>query len=253
MSEVLLRERREGIEILTLNRPEKRNALNLELVNALHAALDELARDRAVRVVILTGAGDHFMAGADIAQLLERGAPEALESINGALFRKLEDLPVPVIAAVRGYALGGGCELSLAADIRIAGRSALFGQPEVALGILPGAGATHRLPRLVGLGRAKELIFTGRRVEAVEAERMGLVNRVVEDAELMDAALAMAATLAGQGAQAIRLAKTALNAQRHGIDHGQLMESVAQAVLFESDEKAERMTAFLERKGKPRG
>jgi enoyl-CoA hydratase len=256
MNDILLRERRDGVETLRLHRPDKRNALNLDLVNALHRAVDDLRRDADLRAVILAGAGADFMAGADIAELLERGAPEALASINGTLFRRIEELPVPVIAAVRGYALGGGCELALAADIRVAGRSAKFGQPEVGLGIVPGAGATHRLPRLVGLGHAKELVLSGRIIDAAEAERIGLVNRVVDDDRVEPEAAAIADRVAAQGAEAVRLAKLALNGQRHGLEGGQSFEAAAQAVLFESDEKRRRMTAFLERrraKGAPDG
>jgi enoyl-CoA hydratase len=246
---VLLRERRDGVEHLVLNRPEKRNALDLTLVNALHAALDDLGRDRSLRVVILRSSSAHFMAGADIAQLLERGATDALDAINGALFQRIENLPVPVIAAVAGYALGGGCELALAADIRVAGTSARFGQPEAALGIIPGAGATYRLPRLVGMGVARELLFTGRQIDAPEALRIGLVNRVVEDRDLLAETEAMAAQIGTQAPDAVRLAKLALNAQRLGADHGQALEQLAQAVLYESPEKRSRMAAFLARKG----
>lgn len=188
MSDCVLRERRKAVEIVTVNRPAKRNALNLETVETLHRVLDDLYRDRGLRAVVLTGAGDHFMAGADIEQLRDRRSPDALDSINGGLFRRVEDLPVPVIAAVKGYALGGGCELAIACDLRVAGQSAKMGQPEVGLGILPGAGATHRLPRLIGLGKAKELIFTGRMVEAEEALQMGLVNRVVDDSSVLEEA-----------------------------------------------------------------
>jgi enoyl-CoA hydratase len=248
VADVLLRERREEVEILTLHRPEKRNALDLELVEAIHEALADLETDPGVRAVVLTGAGDHFMAGADIAELRERRAPEALAAINSTLFRRVEELPVPVVAALRGYALGGGCELALAADLRVAGRSTRLGQPEVALGILPGAGATYRLPLLVGMGLAKELILTGRQVDAEEALRIGLVNRVVEDEEVIGEALALAGEIRNQGALAVRLAKRALNAQRHGLDGGQRLESLAQGVLFESEEKRRRMTAFLERR-----
>jgi enoyl-CoA hydratase len=247
VADVLLRERRDDVEILTLHRPEKRNALNLELVRALHAALTDLEADATLRAVVLTGAGDHFMAGADVAELRDRRTPEALAGINSTLFRRVEELPVPVIAALRGFALGGGCELALSADLRVAGRSVRLGQPEVGLGILPGAGATYRLPLLVGMGRAKEMILTGRWVEAEEALAIGLVNRVVDDDAVLGEALALAATIREQGALAVRLAKLALNAQRHGLALGQPLEGLAQGILFESAEKMERMQAFLER------
>jgi enoyl-CoA hydratase/carnithine racemase len=248
VSDVLLRDRRDAVEVLTLNRPTKRNALNLELVQALHRAIDDLNADRELTAVVVTGAGEHFMAGADIAQLLERNAADALDSLNGALFTRLEELAVPVVAAVQGYALGGGCELAMACDIRVAGRSARFGQPEVGLGIVPGAGATYRLPRLIGLGRAKELILTGRLVTAEEALAMGLVNRVVEDAAVLTEALALAGQITAQGREAVRLAKLALNTQRHGTQAGAAMERAAQARLYETSEKTRRMTAFLNRR-----
>jgi enoyl-CoA hydratase len=247
MSEVLQGERRGSVEVVTVCRPEKRNALNLAVVRALHDVLDRLEVDPELRAVVITGAGGHFMAGADIAELRERGAAEALASINGSLFRRMEELPVPLIAAVRGYALGGGCELALACDLRVAGRSARFGQPEVGLGILPGAGATYRLPGLVGLGRAKDMIFTGRIVDAEEAARIGLVDRLTEDDAVLEFALDLAGGIASQGAQAVRLAKLALSAQRLGHGTGQVVERVAQAVLFDSEDKRRRMTAFLER------
>jgi len=253
VSDVLLRERRDEVEILTLNRPQKRNALNLQLVEALHAVLGALEADPAVRVVVITGAGEHFMAGADVAELRDRRTPEALAGINSTLFRRIEELPVPVLAAVRGFALGGGCELALSADLRVAGRSARLGQPEVGLGIVPGAGATYRLPLLVGMGMAKELVLTGRIVEAEEALRIGLVNRVVEDDRVLEESLLLAEGIRRQGSLAVRLAKLALNAQRHGLSEGQRLESLAQGILFESREKMERMSAFLERKrGKER-
>jgi enoyl-CoA hydratase len=248
MSDVVRTETRDGIAVVTLNRPEKRNALNLEMVQALHGVLEALEADAGLRACILTGGGDHFAAGADIAELRRRTAADALVSINGALMNRVENLPVPVIAAVRGFALGGGCELAIACDLRVAGTSARLGQPEVGLGIIPGAGATHRLPRLVGMGRAKELILTGRILDAQEALAMGLVNRVVDDAEVLDRARDMAAGIAEKGAQAVRLAKLVLNAQRHGLETGRTLESAAQAVLFESEDKKRRMTAFLEGK-----
>lgn len=253
MSDVLLHERRGTLAILTIHRPDKRNALNLEVVQALHRAIDALAGDRDLRAVVVTGAGDHFMAGADIGELRGRGLAEALDSINGTLFRRVEDLPVPVIAAVRGYALGGGCELALAADLRVAGRSAVFGQPEVGLGIIPGAGATYRLPRIVGMGRAKEMIFTGRLVPADEALAMGLANCVVDDDRMLDEALALAERISRQGAAAVRLAKLALGAQAPGADAGHRLERLAQGILFESADKEERMRAFLERTAREGG
>ena len=244
---VVLNERTKDVMLVTVNRPEKKNALSLEVVEELHGLLATLERDDQLAAVILTGAGDDFMAGADIAQLKERTAADALASINGTLFRRLEKLPMPTIAAVRGYALGGGCELALACDIRIAGESAVLGQPEVGLGIIPGAGATYRLPELVGLGRAKELIFTGAKVSAREALDMGLVNRVVADEDLLDAAQELAGRIQKQGRLAVRMAKMALEIQAGSRGSGGIAERLAQGVLFESEEKHRRMQKFLDR------
>jgi len=239
-----------GIAHVVLNRPEKRNAIDQAMIDDLHRAMDALEADDTVRVAILSGAGGKaFAAGADIAQLRERRATEALQVINARLFQRVEDLRCPTIAAITGYALGGGCELAMACDLRVAGRSAKLGQPEVALGIIPAAGGTQRLPRLVGLGRARDIILTGRLVEAEEAERIGLVNRLADDDKVLDAAEDLAAQIAKQGALAVRLAKIALNtSSRAGHQTGTLVEQLAQAVLFESQEKFHRMGAFLERK-----
>jgi enoyl-CoA hydratase/carnithine racemase len=239
-----------GVAHVVLNRPEKRNAIDRAMIDDLHRAMDALETDETVRVAILSGAGGKaFAAGADIAQLRERKAAQALQIINARLFQRVEDLPCPTIAAITGYALGGGCELAMACDLRVAGMSAKLGQPEVALGIIPAAGGTQRLPRLVGLGRARDIIFTGRIVEAAEAERIGLVNRLVADENVLEAAEELAAQIARQGGLAVRLAKLALNtSSRTGHQTGALVEQLAQAVLFESQDKLDRMGAFLERK-----
>jgi enoyl-CoA hydratase/carnithine racemase len=241
--------REDDLAIITLSRPEAHNALDLEMVQALHRTLDELEGDRELGAVILTGAGERaFAAGADIAQLLERGAFEALAGINSRLFRRIELLPVPTIAAIRGFALGGGCELALACDLRVAGESARLGQPEVTLGIIPGAGATQRLPHLIGLGRAKEMIFTGRIMGAEEALRIGLLNRVVPDDQVLDCAMKLAREILQQGRLALRIAKLALHAAAPTTEAGLALESAGQALLFESTEKKERMTRFLDEK-----
>jgi enoyl-CoA hydratase len=243
---LVLAERRGEVAVWTLNRPEKMNALDMALVRALRRRVEEAAGDDGLRAVIITGAGDHFAAGADVAELERRGAAEALASINGSLFQAVEDLPVPVIAAIEGYALGGGCELALACDLRVAGETAVLGQPEVGLGIVPGAGATYRLPRIVGLGRAKELIYTGRRVGAAEALAMGLVGSVAPAGEALKSAHDLADRILRNGAQAVRAAKLLLDS---GHDRsGSTLERLAQAFLFESDDKRERMRRFLEKK-----
>ena len=241
---------------LIVNRPEVRNALNLETVTEMHAALRELGRRDDVNVLIVTGAGEKaFVAGADIRELRQRGQREGLEGINQELFDAIEDFPWPVIAAVNGYALGGGCELALACDIRVAAREAKFGFPETSLGIIPGAGGTQRLPRLIGWGKAKELILTGEIIDASEAQRLGLVSQVVPRTELMAAARAVAEKILARGPLAVRLAKLALNVSaRTGLDVGLRVERLAQALLYESKDKQEGMSAFLEkRKPKFRG
>jgi enoyl-CoA hydratase len=245
-------ERVGALALVTLNRPERRNAVDQAVVDALHGVLDTLQADENVGAMILTGAGDKaFAAGADIAQLRERRRREALMSINSRLFQRVEEAPYPVIAAIRGFCLGGGCELALACDLRIAGESAKFGQPEVGLGIVPGAGATYRLPRLVGAGKARELVFTGRIVDAAEALRIGLVNQVVPDVEVNVAARRIAEEILKQDRLAVRLAKLLFRldgSARPGA--GYIGEAMAQAVLFESEEKLRRMTEFLDKSRK---
>lgn len=239
------------VALVTLNRPEVRNAINLEMIQDLGAMLDVVGADPEVRAIVLTGAGDKaFAAGADIAELKERGTEDALRRINAALFRRLEEQPIPAIAAVRGFALGGGCELAMACDLRVASDDAKFGQPEVGLGIIAGAGAIQRLPRLVGMGRAKELLFTGRVIDAAEAERIGLVNRVVPEAEVLETAMALARSIAQQGALAVRMTKMAVNVAARPNPAFELVDVLGQAVLFESPEKHERMQAFLDKKAK---
>jgi enoyl-CoA hydratase len=245
-------ERDGALAILTLDRPERRNALDQAMIDGLHNVLDELGGDESIGALIVTGAGDKaFAAGADIAQLRDRKRREALLSINSRLFQRMEETPFPTIAAIRGFCLGGGCELALSCDLRVAGDTAKFGQPEVSLGIVPGAGATYRLPRLVGAGKARELVFTGRILDAAEALRIGLVNQVVPDAEVMAAARKLADEIVKQDRLAVRFAKLLFRldgSARPGA--GYIGEAMAQAVLFESEEKQRRMTEFLERSRK---
>ena len=247
----LLDEVRGNVLILTLNRPEKLNAVDHGLVDALHAAMDLYENRPDVHAVVLTGAGGKaFAAGADIAQLRERRAADGLKGINSQLFDRIARFPSPVIAAVRGYALGGGCELALACDLRVAGKSAKFGQPETGLGIMAAAGATWRLASLIGLGRAREMLFTGRIVEADEALHMGMVNHVVPDDEVLDAAVSIAEMIAVNDPLATRMTKLAL-AHYEGDTAGLTrFANATQAALFESPEKARRMDAFLARRKK---
>ena len=248
-----LRPERDGpVATLTVDRPEVRNALDSTTVAEFHAALDEVRSWRAT-VLIVTGAGDKaFVSGADIRAIRERRRDDALAGINSRLFAALEDHEAVTIAAVNGYALGGGCELALACDVRLASETAIFGQPEPAIGILPGAGATQRLPRIVGLGRAKELVLTGARWDARQALAYGLVSEVVPVGELMSAARRWAERVLGLGPLAVRLAKLALNASSQmPLGAGLLYESAVQAITFESQDKLEGTAAFLEKR-KPR-
>lgn len=238
----------QGIATLSLHRPEVRNAINLEMVEELHQALDTLGRDPRVRALILRGEGGKvFAAGADIRELRERKAADAWLQINARLFQAVEDFPQPTIAAVEGFALGGGCEIALACDLRVASETARLGFPEVTLGIFPAAGGTHRLPRLVGLGKAKELVFTGRILSGEEAGRIGLVEVVVPAGEADARARQLAEEIAANGPLALRMAKLAFNAIARG-DSPEPIEKLAQSILFESEDKYDRMTAFLERR-----
>jgi enoyl-CoA hydratase len=242
----------EGVALVTVNRPDVRNAIDLSVVEGLGRVLDDLAPRGDVRAMILTGAGGKaFASGADIAELRERTRDDAFRAINTGLFKRLEDFPRPTIAAIVGFCLGGGMELAMACDLRVSGTSGRFGQPEVGLGIMPGAGATYRLPRLVGLGKARELIYTGEIVDAAEALRIGLVNRVVDAAEVLPAARAMAERIAAQDPLAVRVSKMSLSAHARPLgDAAMALEMLGQAVLFESPAKRERMTAFLEKRGR---
>lgn len=245
----ILAERRGATLIVTLNAPERRNAIDQEMVDDLHQVLENHWHDEALAAIVITGAGDKaFAAGADIAQLCARTSKDAYKAINSRIFNRIEEFPTPVIAAVRGFALGGGCELAIACDLRVLGTSAKMGQPEVKLGIIPAAGGTYRLPRLIGLGKARELIYTGRIIDAQECLRIGLANEVTADDQVVERALAIAEEIAKNGRLAVRGAKQALNAiSRPGNDHAIAFESSIQAVLFDSADKQTRMAAFLKK------
>jgi len=237
------------VAVLTVNRPEVRNALDGPTVGELHRALGEVRTARST-VLIVTGAGEKaFVSGADIRGLRDRRRDDALASMNSRLMTEVESHDAVVIAAVNGVALGGGCELALACDLRVAAEHAVFGLPEPSLGILPGAGGTQRLPRIVGLGRAKEMILGGARWDARKALEAGLVSEVVPRSELMTAARAMADHVLALGPLAVRLSKMALNASgQMPLSAGLLYESTAQAITFESADKQEGTTAFLEKR-----
>jgi enoyl-CoA hydratase len=246
MHDTLAVERRPDRVIARLNRPEKRNAIDREMVEALHGLCAELETDR--RILILTGSGGDFAAGADITQLRARRAEDARSGINAMAFIRLRELPMPVIAAIDGYALGGGAELAYAADIRVVTPRAKIGNPEPSLGIIAAAGATWRLREIVGDGLASEMLLTGRILSGDEALVAGLASAVHAPDELMPAAHTIADRIAAADPLAIRHTKTALRAPR---DAHPAIDSDLQAELFESTEKMRRMTEFLERRGHP--
>ena len=252
MYNTLIYEKKDNIGVLTVNRPDKLNALSNELTEELQHLLDEIEKDVDLRVVVITGAGDKaFVAGADINELVERDALKGrdVSRFRQALFARIENLPVPVIAAVNGYALGGGLELALACNIRIASEKAQFGAPEVKLGIIPGDGGTQRLPRLVGLGRAMELVLTGDFIDAQEAHRIGLVNRVVSPDELMESVMTLAKKIASRPPLAVKYAKEAVNRSQEGdTASGYALESYLHALACTTEDKTEGVAAFLEKR-----
>jgi enoyl-CoA hydratase/carnithine racemase len=241
------------VATITLDRPEVRNAIDRAMVGELHEALAALEPRDDVHALVLRGAGGKaFASGADIAELRERRRLDALRAINGALFARVERFPRPTVAAVVGFALGGGCELALACDFRVAGASSRFGQPEVTLGIVAGAGGTRRLPALVGLAHARRLLLTGAVIDAAEALRVGLVDRVVDDAEVPRAVAELLAPVLAAAPEAVRATKRALLAWAHGAAEGELadLDARLQADLFEHPDKFARMDAFLARRAK---
>ncbi|HEY3102460.1 MAG TPA: enoyl-CoA hydratase-related protein [Pyrinomonadaceae bacterium] len=249
--ETILVERRERVAIITINRPEKRNALNIQTRAEGAAVLDELRDDDSVRVVVFTGAGDKaFIAGADIAEFAERTAlAQRAIMLERGLFNAIDTFPKPVIAMVNGYCLGGGCELALACDIRIASDTASFGQPEINLGIIPGGGGTQRLTRLVGEGKAMEMILTGAIISAQEAFRLGLANQVVPADQLETKTMEVANRIAEKSPIALRLAKEAVKlASRSNLDEGLRREVDLFALCFSSEDKDEGVNAFLEKR-----
>lgn len=239
------------VATLTVDRPEKRNALNGQVRAELIAALDRLEPDDDVRVVVLTGAGDRaFVAGADIDEMAERTPLEQRAAMEGRrVFSAVSEFPKPVIASIHGYALGGGCELALACDLRVAARSARLGQPEINLALLPGGGGTQRLPRLIGLGRAMRLILTGELIDAEEAERIGLVDFLVDDDELQDRTRGLATSIAARSPVALRLIKQAVRASAEmPLGAGLAFERELFITAFSSEDRREGVRAFLEKR-----
>lgn len=239
------------IGIITINRPKALNALNSTVLDELDQTLNAVDLEN-IRCLILTGAGEKsFVAGADIGEMstLTKAEGEAFGKKGNDVFRKLETFPIPVIAAVNGFALGGGCEISMSCDIRICSENAVFGQPEVGLGITPGFGGTQRLARLVGSGKAKEMIYGARNIKADEAYRIGLVNNVYPIEELMPAAKKLASTIARNAPIAVRNCKRAINeGLQVDMDQAIVIEEKLFGDCFESCDQREGMTAFLEKR-----
>ncbi len=251
MTHILL-EKKDHVAIATVNRPKALNALNSEVLNDLNTLLDEIAADPEIRVLVLTGSGEKaFVAGADIGEMstLTKAEGEAFGKKGNDVFRKLETLPIPAIAAVNGYALGGGCELAMACDIRLCADTAVFGQPETGLGITPGFGGTQRLARLVGPGMAKQLIYSARNIKADEALRIGLCNAVYLAEELMPAAEKLAETIAKNAPIAVRACKKAINeGLEMPMDEAVALEEKLFGSCFETADQKEGMQAFLEKR-----
>lgn len=241
----------ENIAFITLNRPKALNALNIETLNELDSAVRRAGMDDEVKAVIITGEGRAFVAGADIAQMRGLTVQEGrdMTMLGQNVFDRIENLDKPVIAAVNGFALGGGCELAMACDIRVASDKAKFGQPEVNLGIIPGFGGTQRLPRLVGKGTAKYLIFTGDMISAEEALRIGLVDKVVPGEELMDTAVSIAKTIMSKAPISIKMAKHAINnGMNVDLKSGIAYEAEAYTTSFGTEDRIEGMSAFTEKR-----
>ena len=239
------------VGVITINRPKALNALNSDVLKELNACLDGINLE-TTRALILTGAGEKsFVAGADIGEMstLTKAEGEAFGKIGNDVFRKLETFPIPVIAAINGFALGGGCEISMSCDIRICSENAVFGQPEVGLGITPGFGGTQRLARIIGIGKAKEMIYAATNVKAEEAYRIGLVNAVYPLEELMPAAKKLAGKIAKNAPIAVRACKKAINEGLDAVmDEAIVIEEKLFGSCFETEDQKEGMKAFLEKR-----
>jgi len=252
MPEFIQVEIQDRLAIVTINRPEVRNALNSQVVRELTQTFDQLAGAPEVGAIILTGAGDKaFVAGADIREMLGKGALEmqAFSELGRRLGDAMEGCPKPILAAINGYALGGGCEIALACDVRLASENAKIGQAEVNIGIIPGFGGSQRLPRLVGSGWAAQMVFTGEAIDAATAERIGLVNEVVPADRLLEEAKVLARKILEKSPAAIALAKACLRtAQETPLSQGLSYETAAFAVAGATQDKVEGMAAFLEKR-----
>ena len=240
-----------AVRVIKINNPEALNALNTAILKELDAAFTEVAEDNGILAVVLTGEGRAFVAGADISEMKSKNAIEGeiFGKLGASVFRKIELLPKPVIAAVNGFALGGGCELAMSCDIRLASAKAKFGQPEVGLGITPGFSGTQRMPRLIGMGKAKELIYTADIIDAAEAYRIGLVNHVYEPEALMEEAMKMAEKIASKTPIAVKNSKEAINRGiQTDMDSAVAIEAYLFGLCFASEDQKEGMTAFFEKR-----
>lgn len=252
MADLILYEQRGGIGLITFNRPEAHNALNAAMVEEFQSLLEHLEKDETIRVLILTGSGEKsFISGSDVRELKER---TPLSGVKQSQFRqrlltRMEQLPIPSIAAINGYAFGAGLEIAMSATLRVASEKAKMGQLEVNLGIIPGAGGIHRLARLIGMGRAAELILTGKVIDATEAYRMGLVNQVVSHDSLLPECEKMAQTIMEKGPVAIQYALKALYMGYNiSSDAAQLIESLSLGICFSTQDSKEGLSAFLEKR-----
>lgn len=249
MSEVLTEHSGDGVLLVRINRPEAKNALNNAVRKALTKAFTTAAEDASVRCVVITGNQEAFVAGADIKDMAEAGAVDIMLRRNHLMWRTIAQCPKPVIAAVNGFALGGGCELAMHADIIIAGESAQFGQPEIRVGIMPGAGGTQRLVRAVGKFKAMKMVLTGKPVSAREAEAMGLVSEVVADDQVLDSALALAKIIASMPPLAVEQIKEVMLAGPDApLETALMLERKAFQLLFDSQDQKEGMRAFSEKR-----
>ncbi|NNE34888.1 MAG: enoyl-CoA hydratase [Rhodothermales bacterium] len=239
------------ISVVSINRPDKLNALNETVISELDFCFDKIESDESVKGVLITGAGDKaFVAGADISQFpsLQRDDAVAFARKGQTVFSRIEAFPKPVVAAINGYALGGGCELALACHLRVAASSASFGQPEVGLGVIPGYGGTQRLPRIVGVGSATEMILTGRPVSAQRAYEIGLVNLVVEQDALLEGAKKLLRSITSKAPLAVRYAMQAIRAAGGDAERGMLAEADLFGEAFATADMKEGVGAFLERR-----
>jgi enoyl-CoA hydratase len=248
--ETLIYEKENGVGTITLNRPKQKNAINDVMMSELFQLISNIAQDDEVRVVVITGGKDYFAAGADIRLVSTISSSfKAYDFSRNSPIHELEELEKPVIAAISGIALGGGLELALACDLRIASETALFGQPEINLGIIPGSGGTQRLPRLVGLTKAKEMLFTGETINAQEAYRIGLVNKVVPVESLMDEVYKIATKIATKPAMALKVTKLVVNAGINlDLELALKFESQSFGLLFSTQDQKEGVSAFIEKR-----